>query len=150
MRADLQAVGITTTQVTYSWSTYISKVNNGEADLFMLGWIGDDGSPDNFFYPHLCDQYRRYGPRDDTLCNQLQAARGEHDFNTLVGMYEQAGQRVHDTLPLVPIAHSRTPLILRHNVAGFVPSPMGIESFKGVFFANTWIHLPLVLKNFGP
>ena len=145
MQADLQAVGITATRVTYSWSTYLTKVNNGEADLFMLGWIGDNGHPDNSFYPLLCDRYQAYGPRDDTLCNQVQAARGESDFNTLVGMYKQIGQRVHDTLPLLPVAHTRTPLILRGNVAGLVPAVLGAHSFQKVFFASSqvdsWIDL---------
>jgi peptide/nickel transport system substrate-binding protein len=150
IQADLQAVGITTTQVTYDWGTYLSKIHDGEADLFMLGWGGDNGHPDNFFYPNLCDSYQRYGPRDHTLCDHLQAAREEHDFDTLVSMYEWASQRVHDTLPLVPIGHSRTSVILRRNVTGFVPAAAGAESFREVSFASSWtIYLPLTLKNFG-
>lgn len=150
MQADLQAVGITATLVTYDWRTYLSKLHNGEADLFMLGWGGDNGHPDNFFNYLLCGSYRRYGPRDDTLCNQLQAALEEHDFDTQVGMYEWASRRVHDTLPLVPIGHSRTPLILRRNVAGFIPAAVGGDSFREVFFASSWVYLPLALRNFGP
>jgi len=116
----------------------------------MLGWHCDYVHPDNFFYPVLCDGYQAYGPLDDTLCNQLQAAREEPDFDTQVDMYEWASQRVHDTLPLVPIGHGRTPLILRRNVAGLVPTGIPGQSFKGVFFASSWVYMPLMLKSSGP
>jgi peptide/nickel transport system substrate-binding protein len=150
IQADLQAVGITTTQVTYDWGTYLSKIHDGEADLFMLGWGGDNGHPDNFFTPILCDRYQAFGSRDDALCNQLEAAREEPLFATQVVTYEWASQRVHDTLPLVPIGHSQTSLVLRHNVIGFVPAAAGVESFREVSFAGPWtIYLPLTLKNFG-
>jgi peptide/nickel transport system substrate-binding protein len=143
MQEDLQAVGISTTLVTeYDWPTYLTKIRDGEADLFMLGWGGDDGHPDNFFYPNLCHCYQRYGPRDDVLCDHLEAARREHDFDTLVGMYKWASQRVHDTLPLVPIGHSRTALVFRHNVGGFVPAPIGQESFGQVFLASEGVEVP--------
>lgn len=149
MQADLQAVGITATQVTYDWGTYLSKIRNGEADLFMLGWGSDNGHPDDFFYLLLCAGYQRYGPRDDALCGLLQAAREERDFDAQVLIYEWASRRVHDTLPLLPIGHSRTSLVLRRDVAGFVPTPVGFESFKDVFFVS-WVYLPLTLRSFGP
>lgn len=143
MQRDLEAVGISTTLVTeYDWPTYLTKVEAGEADLFMLGWWNDTGHPEHFFYPNLCDMYQRFGPRDDLLCDHLEAARQEHDFDTLVGTYEWASQQVHDTLPLVPIGHSRTAVILRHNVGGFVPAPVGQESFGQVFLASEWVNLP--------
>lgn len=145
IQADLQTVGITATLVMTSWSAHLAEVNSGKADLFMLGWTGDSGHPDNFFSPLICDNYRRYGPRDDTLCDQLQAAREESDFDTWVGLYEQIGQQVHDTLPLAPIAHTRTPLILRDNVVGLVPAVLGAHSFQQVFLAgsraDSWIDL---------
>jgi len=140
MQAELLAVGISTTLVTeYDWPTYLSKVKDGEADLFMLGWGGDNGHPDNFFYPLLCGDYQRYGPRDDLLCEHLEAAWQEHDFDTLVTMYEWASQHVHDTLPLVPLAHNRVAIVLRHNVGGFVPAPVWSESFGQVFLATDWV-----------
>ena len=136
LQADLLAGGISVTLVyTYDWPTYLQKLRAGEGDLFMLGWGGDNGHPDNFFYPLLCDGYLRYGPRDDVLCAHLDAARQEHDPETLQAMYEWAGQRVHATLPLVPIAHMRHALALNRAVGGLVPQPLGAESFAGVFLA---------------
>ena len=143
MQEDLDAMGISTTLITeYDWRTYLTKIRNGEADLFTLGWGGDNGHPDNFFYPLLCNSYQRYGPRDDLLCEHLEAARQEHDFDTLVGMYEWASQRVHDTLPLVPIGHSRYARVLRHNVGGFVSVADGSVSFGQVFLARESEEVP--------
>jgi ABC-type transport system substrate-binding protein len=133
MQADLQAVGVTATLVTYDWGTYLDKVRDGEADLFMLGWLPDYMHPDNYLDGILCGGSLGYGPQDDALCDQLQAAREEPDFATQVLTYEWASGRVHDTLPLMPIAHSREAIVLRRNVAGFVPEAVG-ESFASVFF----------------
>ena len=146
MQADLEAVGITATLVTYDWPTYVQKVGDGEADLFMLGWFGDSGHPDNFFYPLLCTSYLRHGPRDDVLCGLLEAAWAVDDFDTLVGMYESASGRVHDTLPLIPIGHARRPLILRHDVVGLVPEAVGGELFRDVFLARS-VYLPAVFRS---
>jgi uncharacterized repeat protein (TIGR01451 family) len=48
-------------------------------------------------------------------------------------MYEWASQRIHDTLPMVPIGHGKNPLFFRHNAVGFAPSGTGSESFKDVY-----------------
>lgn len=148
IQADLQAVGITSTLVTYDWGTYLQKVGNGEADLHMLGWMPDYGHPHNFLNDIVCDGYQAFGPRDDTLCDQLQSALTEHDFDTLVTIYQSASRHVHDTLPLVPIAHSREAVIVRSNVAGPVPAAVFAASFKDVYFA--WlIYLPVVIRSPG-
>ena len=141
MEADLEAVGISITQVTFDWSTYLSKVGNGEADLFMLGWGSDNGHPDNFFYPNLCDSYLRYGPRDDPLCAQLEAARAVANPSTLLGIYQWASQRVHATLPLVPIEHTRPAWVLRRNMFGFEPGPIDPQSFRTAFLADAQVDL---------
>jgi len=138
IKSDLLAIGITVTLETgYGWSTYLDKVANGEADLFQLGWGSDNGHPDNFFYPNLCYSAARYGPRDDTLCDQLEDAWEEDDYATLEGIYEWASQRVHDTLPLIPIAHARSAVVLRNNVTGYIPPTTGVTSVKDVFYAET-------------
>jgi peptide/nickel transport system substrate-binding protein len=143
LQADLQAVGITATLVTkYDWPTYLDKVANGEADLFMLGWGSDNGHPDNFFYPNLCDSYLRYGPRDDALCALLEAAWAEDDLPTLLDTYEWASQRVHATLPLLPIGHARTAWVLRRNAFGFEPAAFGAQPFRTLFLADAWADVP--------
>jgi peptide/nickel transport system substrate-binding protein len=137
IQADLADVGISATVIVTDSSIFLGKVYAGEADLFLLGWMADYPHPENFLSPILCDTYLAYGPRDGVLCDQLDAAQGIFDFDTLLGIYRWANQRVHDTLPVVPIAHVRNALILRRNVVGLTPSPLGLELFADVFFAGS-------------
>ena len=50
IQADLKAVGIEAEIVTMDWATYLAKTREGEQDMYMLGWTGDNGDPDNFLY----------------------------------------------------------------------------------------------------
>lgn len=146
IREDLLAVRIDATLIQYESGEFIDKAMDGELDLFLLGWTQDYAHPDNYFTPILCDTYLAYGPKDETLCDIMAAAREEEDFEDQLVFYEWASNRVHDTLPLLPIAHPRTLLATRDNVHGLVPALGGIELFGDVWLANAWVHLPLVLR----
>jgi peptide/nickel transport system substrate-binding protein len=144
IQADLQAVGISATIVTYDWGTYLSKLAAGEPDLFMLGWSADTGHPFLFFHGLLCGGFHRaFGPYDDDLCSHLESARGELDFAAQVPLYEWASRHIHDTLPLIPIGYVRVPTILRHDVSGYPRAVVGAESLRDVFFSSSTIYLPL-------
>jgi len=142
--ADLRSVGITVTLVVYESGTFLTKAANGELDLFLLGWGADYLHPDNFFNPILCEGYLAFGPKDDTLCTQVQATLAELNFGNQLAQYQWSSRRVSDTLPLLPLAHSRSAVVVRSNVAGLLPSPISAEAYRGVFFVN--VYLPLILK----
>ena len=76
-------------------------------DLYLLGWGADYLHPDNFFNPILCDGYLAFGPKDNALCDQVQASRAEFNFNNQLTQYQWASRRVYATLPLIaPRSHS--------------------------------------------
>ena len=67
LQSELRNIGVEATIVTYDWGTYIAKTTNGEHDMAMLGWIAEEGDPDNFFYyPNTCLLYTSPSPRDRT------------------------------------------------------------------------------------
>ena len=70
----------------------------------------------------------------------------ETDFDDQLSIYQWASRRVHDTLPLLPIVHPRSLLVMRYNVFGLVPSIGGNELFKDVWIATSWTYLPLVTR----
>jgi peptide/nickel transport system substrate-binding protein len=51
-------VGIDADIVTMDWATYLAKTRDGEQDMYMLGWTGDNGDPDNFLYWFFGQQRR--------------------------------------------------------------------------------------------
>jgi len=144
--ADLQAVGITTTITVYESGTFLAKAANGELDLYLLGWGADYLHPDNFFNPILCAGYLAFGPKDTELCDQVQASRAEFNFNNQLTQYQWASRRVYDTLPLLPLAHTRSALVTRREILGLSASPMAIEAYKDATFATAWVYLPLIRR----
>src|SRR5208283_2371620 len=47
MQSDLAKIGIKAKIVSYEWGEYIKRTQNGEHDMALLGWTGDNGDPDN-------------------------------------------------------------------------------------------------------
>jgi ABC-type transport system substrate-binding protein len=148
IQADLQSVGITATLVSHDWPTYHQIVSGGEADLFMSGWMPDYGHPYSYFGPILCSG-QALGPQDDVLCGQVWASLAEHDFDALLAIYQGASQRVHATMPLLPIARSRDAVVVRSNVAGAVPAPLYAASLKDLHFTTWEVYLPIVIRSAG-
>jgi peptide/nickel transport system substrate-binding protein len=148
IKADLQAVGITVTLIQNSdWANYLQKTWAGDYDLHILGWGASFPHPDSFFSGVLCDPTRLgFGSLDVTLCNSLQTALTEPLLSNQVSLYQAASQQVHDTLPLVPLAHTRSALITAKNVAGLSASPFE-EAYKDVYFTTiTRSFLPVVKR----
>src|SRR6185436_15365915 len=56
MQADLAKVGINAKLVSFEWGEYRKRLQAGEHQLGLLGWTGDNGDPDNFFFLLGCDK----------------------------------------------------------------------------------------------
>ena len=54
MAVDLAKVGIKAQLQTAEWAVYLDKRKNGQMPLYMLGWTGDNGDPDNFLCYFFC------------------------------------------------------------------------------------------------
>jgi peptide/nickel transport system substrate-binding protein len=143
---DLRAVGITITINVIESGTFLDMLNNGELDLYLFGWGADYLHPDNFFTPILCAGYLAFGPKDDALCSQVQASLAEFNFNNQLAQYQWASLRVYATLPLLPLAHTRTALVTRREIVGISVSPIANEAYKDATFATAWVYLPLIRK----
>jgi peptide/nickel transport system substrate-binding protein len=130
IQADLKAAGIEVTLEPYEFGVFLSKVENGEHAMCLIGWSGDNGDPDDFYYP-LLDQdaavkgsAQNYAFWRDPAFHKLMLA-GQRSSNDAVrrAIYQQAAQLVHDQVPAVSLLHTPVPLALRRSIAGFVPSP---------------------------
>ena len=62
MQADLAKVGVTAEIKSFEWGEYRKRMQNGEHQMGMLGWTGDNGDPDNFLATLLgCDAAKTNG-----------------------------------------------------------------------------------------
>ena len=143
VQADLKAVGIRAQLVQWEWGTYLDKVFNGEHPMALLGWIGDNGDPDNFLYVLLDKITAQTKPsqnvafyRSDELHEVLVAARHSIDQEERIDLYHQAQEIIHRDAPWVPLVHVTQTAAFRKDVRGFKLHPTGSKWFHPVFFAR--------------
>jgi len=144
MAADLANAGIIANlELAGDWSTYLGLRRNGHLmGLYMLGWGGDNGDPDNFlnfFFGGLssADEVKEPDAREGWYANQevaslLYEAAVNPDQAERTAIYEQVEQLLHDDVARIWIAHNNTPLIFSATVSGYVPQPVGADYFEGV------------------
>lgn len=137
MQADLAKVGITVKLVTYEWGEYRKRLQAGEHMLGQLGWTGDNGDPDNFFFLLGCSAARPGGNNLSKWCNKdfdsrLLKARTLTDRAERTKLYEEMQQIAHDEAPQMSVAHSIVYEPIRKEVQGYKVSPLGTHDFTDV------------------
>jgi len=137
MQADLAKVGVNAKLVTYEWGEYRKRAQQGEHMTAQLGWTGDNGDPDNFFFLRGCAAARPGGQNLTKWCNKdysdmLDKARASADVAERTKLYEAMQVIEHDEAPDMKIAHSIVFEAMRKEVTGFKQSPLGSHEFQGV------------------
>jgi peptide/nickel transport system substrate-binding protein len=144
MAADLAKAGIVTElELAGDWPTYLGLRRNGQlVGLYMLGWGGDNGDPDNFlnfFFGGLssADEVKEPRPREGFHANQevaslLYEAAVNPNQAERQAIYEQVEQLLHDDVARLWVVHNNTPLLFRQEVSGYVPQPVGEDYYNWV------------------
>jgi dipeptide transport system substrate-binding protein len=137
MQADLAKIGVNAKLVTYEWGEYRKRMQQGEHTTGMLGWTGDNGDPDNFFFLRGCDAARPGGQNLSKWCNKafderLEKARTLGDAKARARLYEEMQVIEKEDAPDFKIAHSIVYETMRKEVTGFKQSPLGSHEFVGV------------------
>ncbi|MBP9088504.1 MAG: hypothetical protein KBG15_20445, partial [Kofleriaceae bacterium] len=132
IQAELAEVGIEVEVVAQPFAQHVASVERGEHDLCLLGWVGDNGDPDNFLFGHFASagadppHPRNFAfLRDPELDKLLLDGQATALQQTRVTLYQQAQQRISALAPWVPLAHSRYVVALRADWHGVVLTPTG-------------------------
>jgi peptide/nickel transport system substrate-binding protein len=131
LQAELAQAGIQVTLQPDEWGVFLDKIKHGRHDMCLIGWTGDNGDPDNFFYPLLDqDSARKDGNaqnysfwRDPAFHKLMLAGQATIDDARRRTIYMQANAMVHDQVPAVSLVHTTVPLVMKSSIEGFVPSP---------------------------
>jgi peptide/nickel transport system substrate-binding protein len=131
IQAELAQAGIQITLQPAEWGVFLDKIKHGQHDMCLIGWTGDNGDPDNFFYPLLDqDSARKDGNaqnysfwRDPAFHTLMLAGQATVDDAKRKPIYMQANAMVHDQVPAVSLVHTTVPLVMKSSIEGFVPSP---------------------------
>jgi peptide/nickel transport system substrate-binding protein len=136
--SDLAAIGITANLKSVDFTTYRTDARTNKYPLWLLGWTGDNGDPDNFlnvfFHPKIVGG-KDTATENGAWTNQpawdlLRQAASATDATKRADLYKQVSKIVQNDVPRVPMFHANPPTAASKKVKGFVPHPTGGEAFS--------------------
>lgn len=142
IQQDLSKVGIKAKIISYEFGTYLEKVKLGEHQTALLGWIGDNGDPSNFFSSILSCAATRTGNNASFWCNAefdrlIRKAAINSDKDTRSALYKNAQLVFNQEKPWVPIAHSKQSILTNQRVKNFTLAPTDGVFFSGVSLVSS-------------
>jgi peptide/nickel transport system substrate-binding protein len=130
IQADLRTVGIDATLEPYEFGVFLTKIKNGEHPMCLIGWSGDNGDPDDFFYPLLDQDSAVKGTaqnysfwRDPAFHKLMLAGQQTPEGAKRAAIYEQANAMVRDQAPAIPLTHSVVSFVAKTSIAGVIAAP---------------------------
>ncbi|HEX5994231.1 MAG TPA: ABC transporter substrate-binding protein [Jiangellales bacterium] len=132
--ADLEAVGFTVEPQTAPWNPdYLDATSTGGTPMFLLGWTGDFGDPDNFIGTFFQDLNPQFGEFDNAeIRDTLDQAEAETDPDRRTELYQEANRLIMEELPGVPYVHNEPAIAFAEGIEGYVPGPLNNEVFDTV------------------
>jgi peptide/nickel transport system substrate-binding protein len=146
VRSNLQEVGISMTINQQPFNPFLEYTNQGQHDACFLGWMTDNGDPDNFYYALLHpgipvedvpdgQDWVSFDTEGYNTTNSAAWANTEFmqlveegqstlDRNRRAELYRQAGQIAHDEAPWVFIDHAEELRGVANGVEGFQIAPI--------------------------
>lgn len=131
--AELSVIGIKVKLQTKDWAAYLEDRRKSPGfQAFMLGWTGDYGDPDNFYYAH-------FGPgatadlggwKNEEVIKLLEQGRSSNNQAERTKIYAQVDEILYQEAVRLPIVHSQPLLAQRKTLQGWIPSPLGSEAFE--------------------
>ncbi len=132
IKEDLKQVGITVEVDVRDFKNHLHHTRNGRHELGFLGWMGDNGDPDNFLSIHLASWSAKMGGatniafyRDEELDDLLLAARKTSDLDERQKLYEDVLKIWRRDLPYLPLVHGEDIVVMKSGIAGFTLAKTG-------------------------
>jgi dipeptide transport system substrate-binding protein len=137
IQADWERVGVKAKLITYELAEYRKRAKQGEHQVVMFGWFGDNGDPDNFFVPLLGCEAVKGGGNNARWCNKpfedliIKAAQTPKQADR-AKLYEQAQTIFKEEAPWITVAHAIRFDALRKEVKGYKMDPTAHHYFDKV------------------
>ena len=131
MVGDLEECCFKVSTKSATWSPdYLSNVDTGKYAMYLLGWTGDFGDPDNFVGTFFQDEQPAWAHGNKEISDALDAAETEIDPAAREALYQEANRLIMEELPGLPYVHTQPGLAFTANVSGYMPSPVSLEPFS--------------------
>ena len=123
----LAALRIRAAIISYPWREFLERVDRGEHDMCLLGWVGDNGDPDNFLYV-LLDEDNAGEPSsmnraffaDPEVHENLLRAQELTQIDKRADLYRKVQERIHELAPWVPLAHAEQVIAYKNCFSGLM------------------------------
>ena len=137
IQADLAKIGVKVKLVTYDWPVYLDKSKKGDHQMIQLGWVGDNGDPDNFMNVLLGCSAIKAGSNMARWCHKefdslLQKAKEDSNTAVRTGFYKKAQDIFVKEKPWFTVAHAKMNRVISNKVVGYKIDPFGHENFQSV------------------
>ncbi len=124
----LRKIGVDVSVRNMEMGSFLSQIRSGKYDgMFMVGWTGDNGDPDNFLYELFSsdnipvgDTARYKNAEVDTVLRQAQQ---EPDHGKRVALYQQAQKIILEDAPWVFVNSVEQVRAASKRVHGYVLNP---------------------------
>ncbi len=127
---NLHEVGIDIDVVVNDINTHVELTQNGQHDLCLLGWSGDNGDPDNFLYVLLDSSNAEPGTarnlafyKDPELHGILTWAQESLVQKERENYYKRAQELIARAAPWVPLAYAEVVVAARRSLVGVSVHP---------------------------
>jgi peptide/nickel transport system substrate-binding protein len=137
--ANLGDVGLSVELVLQPYADHRRSVQDGEHDLALFGWVGDNGDPDNFLYVLFDRENAVIGEAgniafytDAEVHTLLIAAQEAPDRAGRERLYAQVQDKLALDAPWVPLAHTQVVFAARRDLDNVTLTPTGFVVFSRV------------------
>ncbi len=138
IQAQLKEIGIEVSIEMFEWGSYQEKINNGEHEMFLMGWSTGTGDADAGLRPLFhSDNHGSAGNRffieneelDELLVAGLQELDEEERFN----IYEEAQELLVEEAPMLYIMHKDYLMAVNNSVKNLEMLPTKYLLLKDVY-----------------
>jgi peptide/nickel transport system substrate-binding protein len=134
--SDLAKVGIQAHLQTEDWATYLKDQKSNKFPMYMAGWIGDNGDPDDwlgFFFPKYDATSARWSYNNPAVFDLINKAKVENTQAKRAEMYAQAMTLISKDVPNIWFAHAKVPMLANKNIEGLIGQPDSNEYWELVY-----------------
>lgn len=140
VQSNLADIGIELTITSNEWAPYLELTEQGEHQMYIMGWSGTNGDPDYFLSSLLHSS--NIGASNNTFYDNpevdalLDEAKRAVDQEERAELYKEAQALISEDSPMVTLVHSTPVMAVSSNVKNYVPHPSTSESLAEVELAE--------------
>ncbi|MCK8815802.1 ABC transporter substrate-binding protein [Natroniella sulfidigena] len=139
LQANLRTIDVDVELVNVEWGTYLEKIDEGDTEMFRLGWVSTYPDPDNFLYNnfHSSNIGATNGSwyDDPETDEMLEKGRGMAPGSERAELYSEINETLIKDAPWMPIYYYSNTVLTKPFVNDFEVTARGEEPLTDV-----WLH----------